>query len=154
VSILEYSRIFFCFFFSSRRRHTRFSRDWSSDVCSSDLTSRCAEEKATWPSRAVAQVKHQRTGHVERHESRAALEVRPVPVILRLLKARADKGSPISAGMSHERLPRFSPQFDIEKSTRTHCLRCLRQQPRRCRLFHHNAIKSGFALMFPIERFD
>src|SRR5690606_37879009 len=26
------------FFFSSRRRHTRFSRDWSSDVCSSDLT--------------------------------------------------------------------------------------------------------------------
>src|SRR5436309_2955939 len=29
-----HSRIFF---FSSRRRHTRFSRDWSSDVCSSDL---------------------------------------------------------------------------------------------------------------------
>src|SRR5690606_13111612 len=28
---------FFNFFFSSRRRHTRFSRDWSSDVCSSDL---------------------------------------------------------------------------------------------------------------------
>src|SRR5690606_40393154 len=26
------------YFFSSRRRHTRFSRDWSSDVCSSDLT--------------------------------------------------------------------------------------------------------------------
>src|SRR5690606_40237967 len=24
--------------FSSRRRHTRFSRDWSSDVCSSDLS--------------------------------------------------------------------------------------------------------------------
>src|SRR5690606_13571806 len=29
----------FVFFFSSRRRHTRFSRDWSSDVCSSDLAS-------------------------------------------------------------------------------------------------------------------
>src|SRR5256884_5988116 len=27
------------FFFSSRRRHTRCSRDWSSDVCSSDLLS-------------------------------------------------------------------------------------------------------------------
>ena len=25
------------FFFSSRRRHTRFTSDWSSDVCSSDL---------------------------------------------------------------------------------------------------------------------
>src|SRR6266700_3654715 len=27
----------YVFFFSSRRRHTSFSRDWSSDVCSSDL---------------------------------------------------------------------------------------------------------------------
>src|SRR5207253_4759394 len=27
------------FFFSSRRRHTRWPRDWSSDVCSSDLSS-------------------------------------------------------------------------------------------------------------------
>src|SRR6267378_1891348 len=33
----------FCFFFSSRRRHTRSLRDWSSDVCSSDLHARpCA----------------------------------------------------------------------------------------------------------------
>src|SRR5690606_40350975 len=31
------SRVPCFFFFSSRRRHTRFSRDWSSDVCSSDL---------------------------------------------------------------------------------------------------------------------
>src|SRR2546430_6107234 len=30
-------RIFSIFFFSSRRRHTRFDCDWSSDVCSSDL---------------------------------------------------------------------------------------------------------------------
>src|SRR5437868_10046372 len=35
---------FFFFFFSSRRRHTRSKRDWSSDVCSSDLT-RCRR----WP---------------------------------------------------------------------------------------------------------
>src|SRR3712207_2396285 len=28
----------YCFFFSSRRRHTRYWRDWSSDVCSSDLS--------------------------------------------------------------------------------------------------------------------
>src|SRR5437870_10931470 len=28
---------YFFFFFSSRRRHTRWPRDWSSDVCSSDL---------------------------------------------------------------------------------------------------------------------
>src|SRR3712207_9087818 len=30
------------FFFSSRRRHTRYWRDWSSDVCSSDLLPRLA----------------------------------------------------------------------------------------------------------------
>src|SRR5690606_40704946 len=35
--ILFYILCLFLFFFSSRRRHTRFSRDWSSDVCSSDL---------------------------------------------------------------------------------------------------------------------
>src|SRR5690606_1127249 len=32
-----YKRYSCTFFFSSRRRHTSFSRDWSSDVCSSDL---------------------------------------------------------------------------------------------------------------------
>src|SRR5699024_12036898 len=33
-----FSLVFFLFFFfSSRRRHTRSKRDWSSDVCSSDL---------------------------------------------------------------------------------------------------------------------
>src|SRR5438067_8847954 len=42
--------IFFVFFFSSRRRHTRSKRDWSSDVCSSDLghapLSRAAKRRA------------------------------------------------------------------------------------------------------------
>src|SRR5699024_11924423 len=37
VSAMCLSTIFF-FFFSSRRRHTRSKRDWSSDVCSSDLS--------------------------------------------------------------------------------------------------------------------
>src|SRR5207249_8524120 len=35
---------FFFFFFSSRRRHTRSKRDWSSDVCSSDLELTVASE--------------------------------------------------------------------------------------------------------------
>src|SRR2546429_5076068 len=39
----------FLFFFSSRRRHTRCSRDWSSDVCSSDLIAvRDASEVVVW----------------------------------------------------------------------------------------------------------
>src|SRR3712207_8012788 len=39
--------IFFFFFFSSRRRHTRYWRDWSSDVCSSDLTRRALPNEAS-----------------------------------------------------------------------------------------------------------
>src|SRR2546430_7224775 len=34
---IRYCACFVLFFFSSRRRHTRFDCDWSSDVCSSDL---------------------------------------------------------------------------------------------------------------------
>src|SRR2546422_8076544 len=37
VTSLSWRRSWVVFFFSSRRRHTRCSRDWSSDVCSSDL---------------------------------------------------------------------------------------------------------------------
>src|SRR5256886_15549074 len=37
-----------CFFFSSRRRHTRFDCDWSSDVCSSDLAAH--SRRTPWPS--------------------------------------------------------------------------------------------------------
>src|SRR2546429_6088476 len=47
------------FFFSSRRRHTRCSRDWSSDVCSSDLV----KTKAVIEQRRVH-------GAAERHELR------------------------------------------------------------------------------------
>src|SRR2546421_7157601 len=45
------------FFFSSRRRHTRSDRDWSSDVCSSDL-----------PGRAVTERKHAEA-ELERHRA-------------------------------------------------------------------------------------
>src|ERR1041385_4911643 len=45
------------FFFSSRRRHTRCSRDWSSDVCSSDLNA------PEIPIDLVGAGKHQRHAH-------------------------------------------------------------------------------------------
>src|SRR5699024_12200362 len=39
-----------CFFFSCRRRHTRSKRDWSSDVCSSDLSCFCRlSSECPWP---------------------------------------------------------------------------------------------------------
>src|SRR5690606_39953862 len=46
-----------CFFFSSRRRHTRFSRDWSSDVCSSDLLlSIYHKENPAWFDRSMESI--------------------------------------------------------------------------------------------------
>src|SRR5207245_7105115 len=44
---------------SSRRRHTRCYRDWSSDVCSSDLKTGCVCEstkpgKTTWPPQSIS----------------------------------------------------------------------------------------------------
>src|SRR5207245_7639768 len=47
---IRYERNVSLFFFSSRRRHTRCYRDWSSDVCSSDL------EHPPWAVRAVRAV--------------------------------------------------------------------------------------------------
>src|SRR6266496_4753241 len=43
--------MFIFFFFSSRRRHTRSLRDWSSDVCSSDLASVIRPGGAEWDER-------------------------------------------------------------------------------------------------------
>src|SRR5688572_25676731 len=37
MAVVHYEHIVFPLFFSSRRRHTSFDCDWSSDVCSSDL---------------------------------------------------------------------------------------------------------------------
>src|SRR5947199_7899235 len=51
VSVSSFSKVrysFLLFFFSSRRRHTRCLSDWSSDVCSSDLSAAlfCTDENA------------------------------------------------------------------------------------------------------------
>src|SRR2546430_3823475 len=40
--------LFVFFFFSSRRRHTRFDCDWSSDVCSSDLLRKLKQPDGSW----------------------------------------------------------------------------------------------------------
>src|SRR5260370_24737711 len=46
------------FFFSSRRRHTRFKCDWSSDVCSSDLLERFTNRRWKQPLMLIPFFKH------------------------------------------------------------------------------------------------
>src|SRR5687768_12723857 len=63
------------FFFSSRRRHTRCSRDWSSDVCSSDLA------KYACPVREAGEAARRCGRHIggsSRGRSRATRADRPV----------------------------------------------------------------------------
>src|SRR5206468_4762087 len=63
------------FFFSSRRRHTRSDRDWSSDVCSSDLVVR-ADEKLRAGANALllAAAVDVLASATEAHEARHALD--------------------------------------------------------------------------------
>src|SRR5690606_40389671 len=65
--------IFVFFFFSSRRRHTRFSRDWSSDVCSSDLEQHGGDHSDRAAVRPVAQ--DQSEGDDHRRGQRVARSV-------------------------------------------------------------------------------
>src|SRR2546430_5777498 len=70
------------FFFSSRRRHTRFDCDWSSDVCSSDLSAEEAKlrfgqhlDLAPLPAEAVAL--EDALGRVLAHDVAAPIDVPP-----------------------------------------------------------------------------
>src|SRR5256884_4684161 len=76
------------FFFSSRRRHTRCSRDWSSDVCSSDL----------WP-RAIL-LQQDRPRPPPRRPDRV---LAPVDVVLR--KAALDAAAPAQRRRPQRRHP-------------------------------------------------
>src|SRR5207245_4107127 len=63
----------FVFFFSSRRRHTRCYRDWSSDVCSSDLVLAVSSDDAI---ESLAAVQAAQENDLEpRHIHRLALDV-------------------------------------------------------------------------------
>src|SRR6266487_7090064 len=62
-----------CFFFSSRRRHTRWTGDWSSDVCSSDLV-----ELGELVSRSVDALR----ATIDAAEKEIAIELPATPVVL------------------------------------------------------------------------
>src|SRR5256885_10987910 len=62
------------FFFSSRRRHTRLQGDWSSDVCSSDLTAG-ERMRASFRDRQGFRDARGRRGAAEDHDAAAAATV-------------------------------------------------------------------------------
>src|SRR2546422_8050196 len=79
----------FFFFFSSRRRHTRCSRDWSSDVCSSDLDHWHGNEvyPAAYPHAEIVTNQLTREAMVTKGLKRVQDHVRQVPREIAQLKA-------------------------------------------------------------------
>src|SRR3712207_7545488 len=75
------------FFFSSRRRHTRYWRDWSSDVCSSDLLF----DQLIWNFDPLAPTtvpgQSQRVGTAQKQPERKAVVRDLVPVSPEVAKA-------------------------------------------------------------------
>src|SRR5439155_11949740 len=76
---------FLFFFFSSRRRHTRWPRDWSSDVCSSDLPASFAGQsfhtapppvRKDWPAKLAGCVVEKRHTVLRSEERRVGKECR------------------------------------------------------------------------------
>src|SRR5207253_3963875 len=85
------------FFFSSRRRHTRWPRDWSSDVCSSDLGELLEfhQREIGLDAGGVA-IHHQADGAGRRHHGRLR-----VAIAVRL--AERERAIPGAPGRSEER---------------------------------------------------
>src|SRR5206468_5599192 len=87
-----------CFFFSSRRRHTRSDRDWSSDVCSSDL----------WLGRGT-----ERPGHLPDTERECVLVV--VPEGDRVVRSR-DRATDGPIGLDGGGRPQY-PALEIGRAS-------------------------------------
>src|SRR5688572_24642666 len=92
------------FFFSSRRRHTRFDCDWSSDVCSSDLIAREGDDADR--ARALERVAQARgdigndglgLGAVDAGLVEGAVELAPADPELRARIARGRGGEDLEA---------------------------------------------------------
>src|SRR5207245_4904055 len=84
VHALMYQLLASAFFFSSRRRHTRCYRDWSSAVCSSDLPSRRCRGPACrprgWRRTRGARTRRRGSGEIGRASCRERVEISTVVV--------------------------------------------------------------------------
>src|SRR5689334_24246370 len=83
----------FGFFFSSRRRHTRWNCDWSSDVCSSDLVD--AAGHGDWQHPLARDLRAGELAHPFRRQRqwRAAARVEPVELLLLRVPHQRDRKS-------------------------------------------------------------
>src|SRR2546430_11498559 len=111
--------VFFFFFFSSRRRHTRFDCDWSSDVCSSDLSMRPARvvsapramTRAASSQVASCALRQSLSGSDMLESRRSALQERQVEV---LRAGTLDRALVAGVRVPHDAARRIVPQHALE----------------------------------------
>src|SRR5688572_32524604 len=79
------------FFFSSRRRHTRFDCDWSSDVCSSDLREPGRRRHHHFPAAVALEVGHRQLRPEVRSEEHTSELQSQSNLVCRLLLEKKKK---------------------------------------------------------------
>src|SRR2546429_2240642 len=119
------------FFFSSRRRHTRCSRDWSSDVCSSDLSLTDLPYRVDKPwgheliwaktSRYVGKILHIEPGHVlslQYHNRKdESIYVLSGEIVLRIQQGETLIERPLREGETFHITPKTIHQFEAVLTT-------------------------------------
>src|SRR5688572_32633416 len=109
--------VFLFFFFSSRRRHTIFDCDWSSDVCSSDLSTR-------FFSTAAAATHHDQTSRTQRHQS--TLQVCRWDFV-RIANRCFDRGVHAGSKSKTHALDRKSTRLNSSHSQTSYAVFCLQK---------------------------
>src|SRR5690606_39439155 len=106
----------FFFFISSRRRHTMFSRDWSSDVCSSDLVQQFSGQGPVQGHVAFKEYERYNVNDSDINNQLVTLFGTALSDISVLIKQATEEGSPHYAGVA-KLLKAYIYQVD-RKSTR------------------------------------
>src|SRR6266478_1622043 len=99
--------LYWFFFFSSRRRHTRFDCDWSSDVCSSDLERHAVIDLALTRAKAQAQAA------LEIVETAVEIAERPRGIGQHAAAAEILDALPVSGDLGGDRL--LQPRVEVHE---------------------------------------
>src|SRR5256885_11482135 len=107
--VYNYTDKVFFFFFSSRRRHTRLQGDWSSDVCSSDLSSSVSAKISAMPE--AGRNVNSRSPNIGRSEEHTSELQSPCNLVCRLLLEKKKK-------KKKNHLPTIKQHHNIRSHTR------------------------------------